>query len=204
MKGWRVEYVDVTFSPKKKKVQTRSFVLVKGSKVFNITLRNMQGKEAGVIAQMKHNNMLHSQFLSELLFDLPDWYGKLMVCIFCFTVPSEVNVNTWTKQNLSFGCCRYQSELIDYNPLNWQILTHVVFVIIQQDFKGLKTSVKLLICTWSQLDQHGKLWTCFILKYTVWAKINKCMFFFSWLHVSCHLIVLNNCNNCIYLAFHLG
>lgn len=152
---------------------------------------------------MKHD----LQFFSVLLFDLPDWYGKLMVCIFCFTVPSEVNVSTWTKHNLSFCCCRYQRELIDYNSLNWQIITYIVFVIVQQDFKDLKTSIKLLICTWHQLGQQGKLWTCFILKYTVWAEVNKCMLFFCWLHATCHLIVLKNCNltsNCIYLAFNLG
>lgn len=46
------------------------------------------------------------------------------------------------------------------------ISTHIISVIVQHDFKSLKTSVKLLICTWSQLSQEGKFWTCIILKKT--------------------------------------
>lgn len=40
-----------------------------------------------------------------------DWYGKLMVCVFCFTEPSEVNINTWVKTRLMVSVYRSYAEL---------------------------------------------------------------------------------------------
>ena len=52
----------------------------------------------------------------------------------------------------------------DSRLLSRQSSTHIVSVVVHQDFQGFETSVKLLVCTRHQLDQDGELWTCVVLK----------------------------------------
>lgn len=76
--------------------------------------------------------------------------------------------------------------------------THIVPIIVQHDFKGLKTSVKLLIYTWSQLSQDGKLWTCIILKNT------KCQTILIHLLMTSFLPFTRTQLWLIHLAFYFG
>lgn len=89
-----------------------------------------------------------------------------MVCVFCFTEPSEVNINTWVKTRFMVSVYRRYSELTNniYIFFYTQPQTHIVSVAVQHHFNVLKTSIKLLICTRCQLSQNSELWTCSVLK----------------------------------------